>query len=127
MNILIYAAFQCIRLAATAVHALCKELVKSAESASTAHNGSVDCRFSSVADILSCVDFLVKDIGNFLMNGLFLFFLKLLLEQITELIFKFVALDMDGDEYFYLEHVSDIGNATAFKNSKKKVCTPESI
>lgn len=79
------------------------------------------CRFSAVADILSFAEIFIAEISGAFMTGLYALFLKMLLEQITELILKHLALDIDGNEYFYLEHVADIGSKTAFSSSKKKV------
>ena len=55
------------------------------------------------------------------MNGLFSFFLKLLLEKLTQLIVKNLALDIDGKEYFYAEQINNIGKADAFAKSRSQV------
>lgn len=119
-----FICFRLLRLAVSAIGTCCKELLKSAEVVSTSWGARSTSDFCTASEILSFAEVFLPEIANNLMSGLYSFFLKLFLEQITELIMKYIALDMDGNEYFYLEHVADIGNPTAFVNSKRKVrCT----
>jgi hypothetical protein len=75
----------------------------------------------AIKDIIERAKLVLSDIRSQLMNGLFSFFIRLFLERVTELIVSNLALDMDGNAFYYALAIDDCGGVDANQLSQSKV------
>lgn len=76
---------------------------------------------STIRDIIGRAKLVISDIRGQLMNGLFCFFIRLFLERVIELIVSNLALDMDGNMFFYALAIDDCSESDANKLSQQQV------
>jgi hypothetical protein len=77
--------------------------------------------FSALSEAFSFALLLTSSLKALLHKGSYELFLRYFLEQLVLLAFQNLALDMDGNEYYYGASAKDIGNKDAFRNSQKMV------
>ena len=77
--------------------------------------------FSALSEAFSFALLLISNMKAVLCRRSYELLLHYLLEQLVLLAFQNLALDMDGNEYFYGASARDIGNKEAFHNSQKMV------
>ena len=108
-------------LSLDAIVAICNSVLKAADAAAMAYGDVRGSAFSALSEAFSFALLLISSMKAVLCKGAYELFLRYFLEQLVVLAFQNLALDIDGNEYYYGASAKDIGSKEAFKNSQKMV------